>query len=134
VVAAAPIDAASPPDAAAAAAVEPPPVEPARATVTISIESTPPGALVFFNKERKARGKTPLTFEVPRADKEVEIDLELSGHHSWEKQISVAGNQELDAVLVKRSGKPGPAKPGPAKPGPPKPGPSAGDNTLNPFD
>jgi serine/threonine protein kinase len=135
VVAAAPIDAAPPPpDAAAAPAVEPPPVEPASATVAISIESTPPGALVFFNKERKARGKTPLTFEVPRADKEVEIDLELSGHHSWEKKISIAGNQELDAVLQKRGSKPGPAKPGPAKPGPAKPGPSAGDNTLNPFD
>jgi serine/threonine protein kinase len=135
VVAAAPIDAAPPPpDAPAVPAVDPPPVEPTSTTATISIESTPSGALVFFNREKKARGRTPLTFEVTRADKEVEIDLELSGHHSWEKKISIAGNQELDAVLVKRGSKPTPAKPGPAKPNPPKPGPSAGDNTLNPFD
>jgi serine/threonine protein kinase len=132
VAAAVPPDAAPPPppDAAAAPAV----VEPVSDMVTISIESSPPGALVFFDKEKKSRGKTPLTFEVKKADREVEVDLELSGYHSWEKKISLAANLEFDANLVKRGSKPTPGKPTPGKPTPPKPGPSAGDNTLNPFD
>ena len=91
--------------------------------VTITVESTPPDAKVYFGSEKTSRGNTPTSFKVPKSNKKAKIRVELSGYFDSKSEISLDSSQNLDPVLKKKTTRPVPT-PGTG---------SAGDGTLNPF-
>jgi hypothetical protein len=86
-----------------AAAPEPPGVEaprPEAAVVAITLESVPPGAEVLVDSE--ARGRTPITLELPRAETPVAIELRARGHVALEETIVPNVDQRLRLTLERR--------------------------------
>jgi len=94
--------------------VEPPPP----VKVTIEVGSTPPGADVYVNDEKKPRGKTPMKFGVEQGNKKLTITLKRRGYEDREEEVIPDKDRGLDLNLQhkKRSG--GHTKPGkgPTKP------------------
>ncbi len=71
--------------------------------ITITVASSPKGAFVTFGDETRPRGKTPLSFTVPAADTEVDIDIELPGYVDEERTVKLTGNVDLEVALKKKS-------------------------------
>jgi hypothetical protein len=72
------------------------------AEIKVKVESNPKGAFVTFGDELKPRGKTPLEFNVPSSDSEVEIDIELPGYTKEERKVKLSGNVDLEVALNKK--------------------------------
>lgn len=73
-----------------------------RPTGIIKLNSTPPGALVYINDEKK--GVTPLTVRDAVLGEEVSIRIELEGHKPWTQTVTLNEDtrvRELDAGLLK---------------------------------
>jgi hypothetical protein len=85
------------------------------AMVTVTVASDPSGASVRFGGELKPRGKTPLTFKVPRSNAQVAIEIGLPGFHDQTKTVKLSGDVDLELALKKRTA-PGP-RPGGGKGG-----------------
>jgi len=74
-----------------------------RPTGIIKLNSTPPGALVYINDEKK--GVTPLTVRDAVLGEEVSIRIELEGHKPWMQTVTLdEDNRVLDfeAGLLKQ--------------------------------
>ena len=116
----------------------PPPPKPSLpATVEIAIDSVPSGAKIL--RDGIAFGATPYRGSVPRADREIQLVLQLRGHRDQAITVrpSAAIKQSVKLAPVPPpppaatpKPKPTPAKPTPAKPTPTKPN----DRAVNPFD
>ncbi len=85
-------------DAAPAKPVEPPPP----VMVTIAVGSTPDGAEVYVNDEKKPRGKTPFKFEVEQGDKELKITLKRRGYQDREQKVVPDKDLGLDYNLQRK--------------------------------
>jgi serine/threonine-protein kinase len=94
------------PEVAAAAPAPPPPappptVEPAPApTISLSFTSEPPGADVLV--DGKARGKTPLVLEVPRAEGELAVTFRLAGYKDKTRAVRASHEAALDVALERQ--------------------------------
>ena len=100
-------------------------------TITITVASTPSGAFVTFGEETTPRGKTPVTFEIPRSDGESTIEISLPGYHDEERTISLSGKVDLEVALKKKSrGKSGRGSGSSTDSGG---GTGVGDDVLDPF-
>ena len=133
-------------DAAAEVVTPPPAVDAAPAVVkkemvTIKVESSPRGALVFVADEKEPRGKTPLTFSL---EKQPGFDVDIKLFHKrykWEtRTVSLGQNQDLEVKLERekssRDDDKDPPKKDPPKKDPPKKDPKPyddEDDTINPF-
>ncbi|MBL8622681.1 MAG: serine/threonine protein kinase [Myxococcales bacterium] len=78
---------------------------PAAATVTIHLESTPPGAAVYVGKAR--RGATPLDLTVPRGDRPLAVRLERAGYRVASLALPVDRDGRRAVTLTKKPLKPG---------------------------
>ena len=78
-------------------------------SITITINSTPSGAYVTFGSETSPRGKTPITFEVPKKDADAEIEISLPGYLDEDRTVRLNGKVDLEVALKKkpRGNKPG---------------------------
>jgi hypothetical protein len=82
-------------------------VEPASGTATpaaaepvsLRVLSSPEGAAVYFNDERKPRGKTPLKLSVPRGKAPVRVTLRLPGFREEVRRYVPDSNKEYDLQL-----------------------------------
>ena len=79
-------------------------VDVAAEEITITVSSTPKGAFVTFGDDTVPKGRTPITFKVPKSDSVVVIDIELPGYHDQEKKVKLTGDVDLEVALKKRSG------------------------------
>jgi eukaryotic-like serine/threonine-protein kinase len=126
-------------EAAAAGTTPPAASGGAPATITIAIETTPPGAQVFVGADKQPRGTTPFGLELARADGQVDVRLVRRGYVSQEHALERTASSKLVVVLEKekRSGRPVKVEPTPS-PRPVRP-PTTGatdsdsDDTMNPF-
>jgi serine/threonine protein kinase len=131
------------PDAPSPVAAPPPPpvVEPipvAPAMVTVAISSRPAGASVIVAGEE--RGTTPMTLELRREDREIEIELRLDGHRPRAQAIKLDRDAELHLALERESRRRRPRlepvgepeSPPPAQEEPPAPPESSDDEILPP--
>jgi serine/threonine protein kinase len=75
------------------------PVEAPLVNVTISLDSTPPGARVVWGGED--RGTTPLALSVPQSTEPIEVTLELEGYEPYAERITPDVNQRLRLSLVR---------------------------------
>ena len=99
--------------------------------ITITVASKPNGAYVTFGDEIDPRGKTPITFEVDRADAEAEIEISLSGYKDEQRKVRLNAQVDLEVALSKKSrgGGGGSSKPGSGSSG----GGGMGDDVMDPF-
>jgi hypothetical protein len=74
----------------------------AKASVTVHIESTPPGASVFVGAEAKARGVTPYDMDVPRSDTPIQVKLVMKGHAPAVKTVDVTQDATIDVALAEQ--------------------------------
>jgi serine/threonine protein kinase len=99
--------------------------------VTITVESTPPGASVLYASERTERCKTPCSFKVDKASTNADVRVKLSGFIDEKRSVSLATSPSLDISLKKKAGGTGNTGHGNTGHGH---GHTPGDNTMNPFD
>jgi len=98
-----------------AAAVEPAPVPEApvpevppaeipaaRRAITVTIESTPAGAAVTIDGEKKPRGKTPLPLTFEPSDRPLVIALALDGYQPETRTVERTGDLTVDIELEKK--------------------------------
>lgn len=78
----------------------PPAGDAAPATVTIHLESTPPGAEVYVGKTR--RGVTPLDLTAPRGARPLAVRLERAGYRVQSLALSVERDGQRVVTLTKR--------------------------------
>jgi serine/threonine protein kinase len=71
--------------------------------VTVTIESTPKGASVFYNSEKAPRCRTPCHFKVDKAEQEVPVSIVLYGYDEDKRTVSLASSPNLDVALKKKS-------------------------------
>jgi serine/threonine-protein kinase len=83
-------------------AVDEPPVKPQ--LVTVSIDTTPPGATVLVDGEE--RGVTPVDVRVAKGNKALAIELRAPGYHSMSQQVMPDKDQRLVLSLQPRHGSP----------------------------
>jgi hypothetical protein len=83
----------------------PEPKEPEK--VTLDVASSPKGAKVFVNDEKKPRGKTPLKLELEKGDASVKITLKQRGYKDREKTLTPDRDQTFDLRLEKKRRRPG---------------------------
>jgi serine/threonine-protein kinase len=71
------------------------------ATISVTIESSPPGASIFIDKDAKPLGKTNGTFQVPNRD--FMLRLELPGYEKMTRPVTLAQAQQgtIHVDLVK---------------------------------
>ena len=67
--------------------------------VTVRVLSSPDGAAVYFNDERKPRGKTPLKLSVPRGKAPARMTLRLDGFREEMRRFVPDSNKEYDLQL-----------------------------------
>jgi len=84
---------------------EPAQAEPSREPVTIELRSSPKGALVALNGEK--RGRTPLSLELER-DTEATVRFSLRGYHAEQRQF-VADEDDSLRVRLKKKSRPPPS-------------------------
>jgi serine/threonine protein kinase len=84
-------DVTRPPDGTAAPVAE---------KVSIAVESKPAGARVFVGGEADSRGVTPMTVELERGDKPVQIVLKADGYADKAETVVPTQNRGLDLVLT----------------------------------
>ena len=60
----------------------------ASSRVTLSVDSTPPGAVVLLDGERL--GQTPQIINTLRVGDALKLELRLEGHQSWAHQVAIA--------------------------------------------
>jgi eukaryotic-like serine/threonine-protein kinase len=68
-------------------------------TVTLDIESTPPGARVLVDGTE--RGVTPLALALPHSERAIEVTLALDGYRDVVEQITPDVNQRVRLSLVR---------------------------------
>jgi serine/threonine-protein kinase len=85
------------PEPGTTAQIEAPPA--ATRDVAVHVLSSPEGAAVFFNDERKARGKTPLKLSVPRGKGQARVTLRLDGFREETRKFVPDSNKEYDLQL-----------------------------------
>ena len=78
---------------------------PSKSTVTVFIDSEPPGATVRFDR-RELSDRTPVAIERERDDKEHEISLSLPGHQQTIQPLRYAA-QKLTHFSTRLEGQPG---------------------------
>ncbi|WP_428262143.1 protein kinase domain-containing protein [Haliangium sp.] len=69
------------------------------AEVSVSIDSRPPGAEVFLADSDQSMGQTPLEFDVPKGDEEVEVILRLDGYKDTSRRFSPDSNKVFELKL-----------------------------------
>jgi serine/threonine-protein kinase len=74
-------------------------VEPAPATIHVTVESVPSGADVYRASDGVRLGKTPLTRSYPRIDGELELVLKLHGHRDTRVTLSTSDDGKVTAKL-----------------------------------
>jgi serine/threonine protein kinase len=67
--------------------------------VVVSVLSSPAGAAVYFNDERKPRGKTPLKLSVPKGKASSSVTLRLDGFREEMRKFVPDSNKEYDLQL-----------------------------------
>ncbi len=67
--------------------------------IAVRVLSRPEGAAVYFNDERKPRGKTPLNFSVRKGTGEVRVTLRLDGYREVARSFVPDNNKEYDLQL-----------------------------------
>jgi hypothetical protein len=78
-----------------------PDVTPVKEQVTITIDSSPSGAMVFVGNEKEPRGKTPYTFKADKGSGDLDVKL-YAKRYKWEKRkVPTTSNQTLDIPLEK---------------------------------
>jgi serine/threonine protein kinase len=124
------------PEPVAEAAV---PREPARVAavvapvqVTLEVSSQPAGAKVVRLDTQQAVGVTPLKFSAEKAESSIGLRLELPGHQSVEREVSLSANVALSIDLPVELRPVEPAKP-PAERKPKAPKKVTRDGQLDPF-
>ncbi|MBQ4334220.1 MAG: PEGA domain-containing protein, partial [Myxococcaceae bacterium] len=101
-----------------AKAAPPPPAPTVPATVRLTIESTPHGAMVY--SKGAFLGKTPLELNRPRSDEALDLTLELAGHKSLNTTISQSSDTKAALVLEKLPAAAPKRTPRPPRPSAPK--------------
>jgi eukaryotic-like serine/threonine-protein kinase len=81
----------------------------ASSSVTLHVESIPPGATVLFDGRKE--GKTPMDLEVPRGDEPASVSLQLSGYYPVTEQVVANVDQKLRLVMRPVGRAPRPPKP-----------------------
>jgi hypothetical protein len=105
-----PVVVASPtPDATPARSPDPTPVvtPDAAAKLAITVETNPPGAHVFVDKESDARGLTPYTFDLAAGTPPFEMKLSYKGHKSKTVTVKPGTDTKLSFTLDKAVARPG---------------------------
>lgn len=74
---------------------------PAPKPITIAIQTTPPGAHVFVDRDAKPRGTTPYELVLDRADEPVEIRLVRRGYVTQTQKLDRTDSSKLVLVLEK---------------------------------
>jgi serine/threonine protein kinase len=87
---------------------EPADPEPAAALVSVKLDSSPVGASVALNGERK--GRTPLTLELERGT-EATVRFSLRGYQTERRRLVAGENDALRVRLRKKSRRPPPEPP-----------------------
>jgi eukaryotic-like serine/threonine-protein kinase len=82
--------------------VPPPPV--ASSSVTVRIVTDVPGAVVFFDGER--RGPAGEGIALPPSDRPITVTVKAPGHRTFTRVITPRGDIEIDAKLVPRTKRP----------------------------
>jgi eukaryotic-like serine/threonine-protein kinase len=67
--------------------------------VVVRVLSSPEGAAVYFNDERKPRGKTPLELSVARGKGQARVTLRLDGFREEMRKFVPDSNKEYDLQL-----------------------------------
>jgi serine/threonine-protein kinase len=80
-----------------ARAVEPPPPPAPPAPVTFTVQSVPPDAEVTV--AGRALGKTPISFKLPRGDRELELVVRAPGHKESRRSLAPDRDRELELTL-----------------------------------
>jgi len=112
-----------------AAVPEEPPPPPPPAMVTVSFETTPPGAEVWREGGDAPLGKTPLTLTVEQADTLATFELRLPGFEKARREISLSKDVQVVVALTRQKKAPKPDA------GKPAPDPALdNDTTIDPFD
>ncbi|HWN72159.1 MAG TPA: PEGA domain-containing protein, partial [Haliangium sp.] len=99
--------------------------------VVVRVLSSPEGAVVFFNDERKPRGKTPLKLSVPRGKDQVRVTLRLSGFREEMRNFVPDSNKEYDLQLRRERRPVRDTRPGRNTSRPPDQQNQTGDNDRN---
>lgn len=108
----APVPATASAEPAASAARSPQAVrhrESPASSVTLHVESIPPGATVMFDGRNE--GKTPMDLEVPRDDEPTSVSLQLPGYHPVTEEVVANVEQRLRLVMRPVGRAPRPPKP-----------------------
>ncbi len=103
--------------------------------VAFVLGSQPLGASVFIDGEATARGRTPLTVRLPRADGTRHVRLELAGYEPSSTDIAATADAQVQLALAKKRGRePRPEKKRQASASRRKPAGSEFDGTIaDPF-
>ncbi len=76
-----------------------PPEPPKPETVTIKVASDPAGAEVWLSGEEKARGETPLTFQLDKADQKLKVVLKKKGYKDKDTSIRPSRDVSIDMAM-----------------------------------
>jgi len=74
---------------------------PIPATVTVTVISRPPGADLIV--EGQVRGRTPVSLSVEKADRMLDLALQLDGYKPEVKRVQLLRDAELEVTLEKRT-------------------------------
>jgi hypothetical protein len=107
------------------------PPRPPPKDVLVKFASEPTGASVFRRGETVPLGVTPFVTTLPRSDQRLGVKLELAGHESAEREVSLSGPTELVVTLVPLRA---PTRPDNARRKPPAKTPSVQrEGVIDPF-
>jgi len=107
----------APPGAPARAPAQRPAV-PAKAQISVALESQPPGARVYLNG--RPRGETPVRLQLQRSSEPMELAVKLEGYLPHSERVTPDVDQKLRVMMQKSPSKPEPA----ARPAPRRSAPS----------
>jgi hypothetical protein len=79
-------------------------------SVTVHVDSEPPGAEVSVDGEARPRGRTPLSLALPRSNDQRRLSLTAPGHLVASLDLIPNSDGELRVKLKPSPGRPGPAR------------------------